>query len=124
VVREVRAWNGGSTGGPSESRVFDARFFNDRDVNISLWDAEVACYRGGQLIDSFPPRPAGRRGHEVGPIDLESRKSVYMSLELEVEGEGLSLLKESDRLEFVATTIPGGKRVRKALPTWDPLNPA
>ncbi len=101
--------------------MFEVRFFNDRDVNISLWDAEVECYRGGELIDSFPPRPAGRRGHEVGPIDLESRKSVFVAMELEAEGEMLSILKSADRLEFVATTIPGGEQVRKSLPAWDDL---
>jgi hypothetical protein len=60
--REVRAWSGGTTGTISESRVFEVRFFKDRDVNISLWDAEVECYRGGELIGSMISQPAGHRG--------------------------------------------------------------
>jgi hypothetical protein len=47
---------------------------------------------------------------------------VYVAMEVEAEGEMLSIVKSSDRLEFVATTIPGGERVRKSLPTWDPLD--
>jgi hypothetical protein len=64
--REVRAWSGGTTGTISESRVFEVRFFNGRDVNISLWDAEVECYRGGELIGSMISQPAGHRGEKWG----------------------------------------------------------
>ena len=41
VRREARAWVGWSTGSASGSRTFEVRFFNARDVNISLCDAEV-----------------------------------------------------------------------------------
>lgn len=123
VRREVRAWTGGSTGTVSESRVFEVRFFNDRDVNISLWDAQVECYRGDELTASIATQQASRRNEKVRPIDLESRKSVYVTMEVEAEGEMLSILKNSDRLEFVAMTVPGGEKVRESLRTWDPLHP-
>lgn len=119
--REVRAWSGGTTGTISESRMFELRFFNDSDVNISLWDAEVECYRGDELIGSMIPQPVGYRGEAVGPIDLESRKSVYVAIEMEAEGQMLDALKRSDRMEFVATKIPGGGQVRESLPTWNPM---
>jgi hypothetical protein len=57
----------------------------------------------------------------VEPIDLESRKSGYISLQLEAEGEGLSLLKSADQLQFVATMMPDGEKVSKPLPAWDDL---
>jgi hypothetical protein len=31
-------------------------------------------------------------------------------------------LKRADRVEFVATTIPGGGQMRKALPLWDDID--
>lgn len=119
--REVRAWSGGAAGTISESRVFELRFFNESDVNISLWDAEVECYREDEMIGSMIPQPPGHRGEEVGPLDLESRKSVYVAMEIEAEGQMLEALKRSDRMEFVATKIPGGDKVRESLPTWSPM---
>src|SRR5215203_1849992 len=99
VRREVNAWAGWTTstsGGP-ETRNFELRFFNDRDVNIALWDVKVEYYREGSLIDTIVPRSSsGGTGMEAGavePIDLESRKSAYLSLQLVAEGEELSLLK-------------------------------
>jgi hypothetical protein len=37
-------------------------------------------------------------------------------MELEAEGETLSILKSSDRLEFAATMIPGGRRCVSLFP--------
>jgi hypothetical protein len=71
---------------------------------------------GNELSDSIAPQRAGRRNEEAGPIDLESRKSVYLMMELEAEGETLSILKSSDRLEFAATMIPGGRRCVSLFP--------
>jgi|SRR5215211_2076712 len=129
VRREVRAWvdETASTSGDTETRTFDMRFFNDRDVNIALWDVKVECYREGSLIDTiFPrpgpvPQPMPTPPEEVEPIDLESRKSVYMSLELVAEGEELSLVKSADQLKFVATMMPDDEKVSKPLPAWDDL---
>src|SRR5215208_7624878 len=58
VRREVSAWVGGttSTSGDTETRNFDMRFFNDREVNIALWDVQVEYYREGSLIDTIVPR--------------------------------------------------------------------
>jgi len=55
--REVSAWVGGttSTSGDIEMRNFDMRFFNDREVNIALWDVQVEYYREGSLIDTIVP---------------------------------------------------------------------
>jgi hypothetical protein len=58
---------------------------------------------------------------EVEPIDLESRKSVYKSLQLVAEGEELSLVKSADQLQFVATMMPGDEKVSKPLLAWDDL---
>jgi hypothetical protein len=58
---------------------------------------------------------------EVEPIDLESRKSVYVSLQLVAEGEELPLVKSADQLQFVATMMPDDEKVSKPLPAWDDL---
>jgi hypothetical protein len=67
--------------------------------------------RPGPVPQDMPPPPA-----EVEPIDLESRKSVYISLQLVAEGEELSLVKSADKLQFVATMMPGDEKVSKRLP--------
>jgi hypothetical protein len=129
VRREVSAWLEGTTNtaGDTETRTFDMRFFNDRDVNIALWDVQVEYYREGSRIGTIVPRPASvpqsmpTPPEEVEPIDLESRKSVYMSLQLVAEGEELSLLKSADQLQFVATMMPDDEKVSKPLPAWDDL---
>jgi hypothetical protein len=132
VVREVRAWTRGHApinigGHDIEIREFEVRFFNDRDVNISLWDARVECYRGNELTCSVTPTRGGESMETVGPIDLESRKSVYVAMKLEVavadEAGKLARLRNADRLKFVATQIPGEKKVCEPLPAWDPLRP-
>jgi hypothetical protein len=66
-------------------------------------------------------QPAGHRGEKVGPIGLESRKSVYVAMEIEAEGQMLDTLNRSDRMEFVATTIPDKEKVRESLPAWNPM---
>ena len=129
VRREVSAWVEATTNtaGDTETRTFDMRFFNDRDVNIALWDVQIEYHREGSRIGTIFPRPApvpqptpGQQ-EEVEPIDLESRKSVYMSLQLVAEGEELSLLKSADQLQFVATMMPDDEKVSKPLPAWDDL---
>src|ERR687897_246019 len=127
VRREVRAWveETTSTSGDTETRIFDIRFFNDRDVNTALWDVKVECYREGSLLVTISPRPVPPQHmpvpEEVEPIDLESRKSVYVSLQLVAEGEELSLVKSADKLQFVATMMPDDEKVSKRLPAWDDL---
>ncbi len=123
VVRlEVEAWAGGSKGGPFEERHFEARFFNDRDVNISLWDPRVEFYEGGQLIDAMPTaNPRSGQG-SVGPIDLPSRTSVYVTMALRSEGGHLTAIKQADRVSFAATIVPSGKKMEEPLPPWDPFN--
>jgi hypothetical protein len=132
VRREVRAWveETTNTAGDTETRTFIMRFFNDRDVNTALWDIQVECYREGSLIGTiFPrpvsvPQPTSWAPDEVEPIDLESRKSVYVSLQLVAEGEELSLVKSADQLQFVATMMPDDEKVSKLLPAWDDLEEA
>jgi hypothetical protein len=127
VRREVSAWVEATTNtaGDTETRTFDMRFFNDRDVNVALWDVKVECYREGSLLDTIDPRPVPPQHmpvpDEVEPIDLESRKSVYVSLQLVAEGEELSLVKSADQLQFVATMMPGHEKVSKPQPAWDDL---
>jgi hypothetical protein len=103
------------------SRQFAMRLFDDRDVNISLWDAQVEFYRGTESIGTLFVHAEGT-SDELGPIDLESRKSVYLTAQVnagwpqEVSSEQA---RSANRVEFVATRIPGGKKVRKSLPLWD-----
>jgi hypothetical protein len=129
VRQEVRAWvdETTNTAGDTETRIFDMRFFNDREVNIALWDVKVEYYRERSRIGTIVPRPGPSpqppswAPDEVEPIDLESRKSVYVSLQLVAEGEELSLVKSADQLQFVATMMPGDEKVSKPLPAWDDL---
>jgi hypothetical protein len=129
VRREVSAWveETTNTAGDTETRTFDMRFFNDRDVKVALWDVQVEYYREGSRIGTIVPRPGPSpqppswAPDEVEPIDLESRKSVYVSLELLAEGEELPLVKSADKLQFVATMMPDDEKVSKPLPAWDDL---
>jgi hypothetical protein len=129
VRQEVRAWvdETTNTAGDTETRIFDMRFFNDRDVNIALWDVQVEYYRKGSRIGAIVPRPASvpqsmpTPPEEVEPIDLESRKSVYVSLQLMAEGEESPLVKSADQLQFVATMMPDDEKVSKPLPAWEDL---
>jgi hypothetical protein len=127
VWRHVRAWVDDTTShsGDTETRTFDIRFFNDRDVNTALWDVRVECYREGSLLDTIDPRPVPPPHmpvpDEAEPIDLESRKSVYKSLQLVAEGEELSLVKSADQLLFVATMMPDDEKISKPLRAWDDL---
>ena len=104
--REIRGWTGGRTGGRSEYRSFEVRLFNDKDVNIALWDAEAEFYEKDKLIDALPPKEAQGTNPPVGPIDLPSRCSVYIQMIVEADGELLEKLKRSDRGRFVATIVP------------------
>ena len=140
VLTQARAWTGFGRGDWSFwGQTFEVRFFNNRDVNISLWDARVEFYRGGNLLNSIPTQRTDGTGDEVGPIDLESRKSVYLEMlvlpnlaEMEEaydeQAETSDLIEKirarlgnADRVEFVATTIPGRQEVRKPLPLWDDI---
>jgi len=46
---------------------------------------------------------------------------VYVAMEIEAEGQMLDTLNRSDRMEFVATTIPDKEKVRESLPAWNPM---
>jgi hypothetical protein len=98
VTREVSAWSNGSLGHARESRRFDVRFFNDRDLNIALCDVQVEYCQEGEVIDTITPHRAGARAALVEQIDLESRKTVNMELELTAEGVELVQLKNADEI--------------------------
>jgi hypothetical protein len=105
------------------ARKLDIRFFNDRDVNISLWDPQVEFYQGAELLLTAPIERMilDEEGApvELDPIDLESRKSVYLTeVGVFLEIEERAHVASADRVDFVATRIPGGRRVRKTLPFW------
>jgi len=92
--------------GLTEYRSFEVRFFNNKDVNIALWDPEAEFYEEGKLIDALPVKDAQGTNPPVGPIDLPSRHSVYIPMIVEADGELLKKLKGSDRGRFV---VPLGK---------------
>jgi hypothetical protein len=124
IRRKVRAWADGYTGGPGgnpEGRGFEVRFFNDRDVNIALWDPKVEFYEGRTLLEAPTPRRGFRDAPPVRPmIDLPSRTSVSESLYVEADGALLERYKRADRVKFVATVVPSGERLSEDLRTWDP----
>ncbi|MBD0328275.1 MAG: hypothetical protein ICV68_17790 [Pyrinomonadaceae bacterium] len=114
---------GGPIGNP-EGRRFDLRLFNDRDVNVSLWDPKVEFYKDGKLVE--PPMVPLTQFHapeESGPIDLPSRTTVLVAMHLEEAGERLARLKLADRIRFVATVVPRGGQLSGDLPLWDPVEP-
>ena len=123
IRREVRAWVGGSVGGDVEERHFEVRFFNDRDVNIALWDPKVEFYEGESLIGRLAPQQSASQPPwwtPAGPIDLPSRTSVYKVMKVAAVGELLEQLKRSDRATFVATVVPGGRQLVEPLRRWHP----
>lgn len=127
IRREVRAWVGGSTGGDAEERHFEVRFFNDRDVNIALWDPKVEFYEGDSLIGRLAPQQSASQPPwwiPAGPIDLPSRTSVYQVMKVAAVGELLEQLQRSDRATFVATVVPGGRQLVEPLRPWHPYEEA
>lgn len=126
---EVRSWVGGTTSTTSgESRVFEARFFNGRDVIVSLWNLEVEFYDGEAVIARMLPKRAAndptRSGPTAEPIELPSRTSVYQTTRLETRGEFLEKVKGADRALFVAVVVPGNDRISAPLRPWSPLEEA
>jgi hypothetical protein len=119
---QARPWASRDPERGQAARRFEIRCFNERDVGISLWDARVEFYQGDKRLDSIPAERADSEA-EVGPIDLEFRKSVYLEMMVVAESEEmLSRLESADRVEFVATTIPDGGQVRKALTAWNDID--
>jgi hypothetical protein len=98
---DVRAWVDGRTltSREGEFREFEARFFNDRDVNASLWNLEVQFYEGDEVIARMlPERPISSTGAQwipVEPIELPSRTSVYQTMRLETSGQALETVNRS-----------------------------
>lgn len=121
VRREVRSWTGGSRGGRTESRAFEATFFNDKDVNVALWNPRVEFHEGGRLVASVVPMV--RNQGPSGPIDLPSRTSVEVTLNLDASGDDLSLYRSAHRLTFAAAVVPRGllmeRKVVEPLKRWD-----
>ena len=120
---QARPWASRDPERGQAARRFEIRCFNERDVGISLWDARVEFYQGDKRLDSIPAERADDTEAEVGPIDLEFRKSVYLEMMVVAESEEmLSRLESADRVEFVATTIPDGGQVRKTLTAWNDID--
>ena len=125
VSAESRGWieePGGEIVRPSGGgeRRFQLRCFNDRDLNLALWDVRVEYYKGGTLLGYLTPEtPAA---YLVEPIDLESRKSVYRFFWISTGGRELERLMSADRLELVATLMPDGVEMRATLPTWNDVD--
>jgi len=123
LLIQARPWDLRDPERGQAARRFEVRCFNDRDVGISLWDARVEFYRGSKRLASIPAEWADDAEAEVGPIDLEFRKSVYLEMMVVAESEEmLGRLESADRVEFVATTIPDGGQVRKALTAWNDVD--
>ena len=123
VLVDVQSWRGGTRGSRTEMRSFDAAFFNNKDINISLWSPRVEFFKGGERVASITPR-VGTMG-QSGAIDLPSRITVEKTLSVDAGREQLDLLRSADRVEFVANVVPKGpfmqKRIMEALKTWDDL---
>jgi hypothetical protein len=112
----------GGPGGNPEGRGFDIRFFNDRDVNISLWDPRVEFSEKGRLVEPpMVPTTGPRGGTEIGPIDLPSRTSVSVTMHVAADGERLARLKRADRVRFVAIVVPTGEKLSEDLRPWEPF---
>jgi hypothetical protein len=124
VSREVKAWVDGRTGGHTETRQFEVRFFNNKDVNIAVWDPKVEFYEGAELVapPMIPKEPLSEE--PIGPTDLPSRTSVYRTMWLQASEELLEKLKRADRGRFVARVVPGRERIEKSLPPWTPYEQA
>jgi len=117
VRREIQSWVGSSRGGLVESRGFEATFFNDKDVNISLWNPKVEFRKDGRLLDTVDAAIRGRG--PAGPIDLPSRTSVEVTMYVEAERGSLELLRSADQVLFVASPVPRGKKLEEPLKLWD-----
>lgn len=80
-------------------------------------------HKGGSLAASVAP--VIRNEGATGPIDLPSRTSVDVTLNLDASGDELSLYKSADRVVFVASVVPRGlfmeEKIEEPLELWDAL---
>jgi hypothetical protein len=126
---DVRAWvDGRPIQGGGEYRDFEARFFNDRDVNVSVWNLEVEFCEGeatiARMLPERPRRSPGDQRIPVEPIELPARTSVYQNMRLETRDQFLETVKRADHARFVAVIVPGNERISAPLCRWSPFERA
>jgi hypothetical protein len=132
--REITWTSGGFTGGRSPGlkglgREFEAKFFNERDVDLALWDIRLEFYKGGECAARFSLNFADNTNRDaVRVLNLPSRIAISRTMEMVIERETwdlvnptVRLLKQADKAEFVGV-IPGGEEIREELqgelPPW------
>jgi hypothetical protein len=117
----VRAWTYPRGGTERESRSFEIRFFNEKDVSLALWDIKVKFHKKGEEpIRLVPLGGLGTSGSgsPFSSLNLPSRVPTDYAMELEATGDTLQRLKASERAEFFGI-IPGGEVFSCEMPTWD-----
>ncbi len=124
VICQLSAWNDGGDARPGEYRIFEARFYNKKDVSIALWDfkAEFSEFEGGEERVSLELRRAeAGRSFELEPLNLLSREAIYLDLVVVADGDDLQRVREANKAELVMTVV-GGEELRKELPRWSDLH--
>jgi hypothetical protein len=122
---EARWVRGGYSRGESERREFEVKFFNERDVNVALWEIRLEFYEGGKRTAYLKPDFAGDSGRgPVGVLNLPSRVAIARTMGVTVEEDTLEAaretlrpLRQAESAWFVGV-IPGGEEVRVRLPPW------
>jgi hypothetical protein len=117
----VRAWTNATAGTEREERSFELQFFNEKDVNLALWDIKVKFYKPGEPpVTRIPKAVPGTigAGSTVSSLNLPSRVTTDYALVVKANEETQAQLKASDRAEFVGT-FPGGEGFTCEMPAWD-----
>jgi hypothetical protein len=121
----VRAWTNARGGTEREERSFNISFFNEKDVNLALWDIKVKFHKESAKEREYPitlvPRGdygTSGAGSPFSSLNLPSRVSIDYAMFLRASETTQERLKASDRGEFVGV-LPGGEVFTCELPSWD-----
>jgi hypothetical protein len=115
---DIDAWTGAQHASPGvpEDRIFEVNFFNEKDVDLALWDVRLEFAQGNEEPERVSLRFADT-GEWVSVLNLPSRVAVSRSMRVTAGGPVLERARRANQVRFVGI-VPGGKEFGKDLPRW------
>jgi hypothetical protein len=108
---EISAWTGSDVGAFKEELHFEAKFFNEKEVGVALWDICVVFCSGVEELVSLKPKLTAD-GHVVDMLNIPSRVPMSWTMGIQVKGAPLLAVRKADKVEFRGR-FPGGQPFKK-----------